>query len=363
MANNPYDRVVIHTRERPLSSDINQAQSEIDRTTRYWLDQFLLPRAALGDPRAGSPVSGFLGNGFRVEEDSPAGLSVVVPAGTGFKLDAADTVSAIGGIPGVDDLSRYKPLVLLGDATVAVPAPDPTNPRIDIIEVNINRRLADPSNRNVLNPTTGVFDSTSVQKTLAWNVGTSIGTVTTPASSTAALSYKTGIASATPAIPPTSAGYIKIAEILVAGGVTQIDQNNVNDLRNVLGVHNVRRVVARGTFSGGAVTLDALHTSPGVEVAFNDAGGTRQMYIKAGNVVGLVPVALVTADSATAMGATTSIVNTDTALQTSLNTAADTDPVMQVVDDYPSLATSGQKLIKVVLLPSADHTFNVHVEF
>jgi len=139
MANNPFDRVIINSRERPVSSDINQAQSQIDRTLRFYLDQFFGSRASFTDPKAGTPINGFIGNGFRAEQDNPAGLTVVVPLGLGFKTDAADTPSAIGGIPGVDDLSRYKPLLLLSDATIATPAPDPTNPRIDIIEVNINR--------------------------------------------------------------------------------------------------------------------------------------------------------------------------------------------------------------------------------
>jgi len=208
-----------------------------------------------------------------------------------------------------------------------------------------------------------VFDPTSVQKTLAWNVGASIGTGVTPANSTAALGYKQGIASATPAIPPTSPGYTKVAEILVAAGVSQINQNDINDLRNLVTAHNTRRVMARGTFSGGAVTLDALHAPPGVEVAFNDSAGARRMYIKAGNVVGLVPVATVSLDTATAAGATTSIENTDAALQTALSTAADTNPTLDLVADYPGLASSGQKLIRVELVPVTDDTFNVHVEW
>lgn len=367
MANNVFDRTVINARERPVSTDINQAQSQIERTIRYYMDQFLLPRVSNTDPQAGSPISGFLNDAFRITEANPAALSVVVKDGLGFKFDASDTPSAIGGVGGVDDLSRYKPLLLLADATIAVPAADPTNPRIDIIEANINRRLTDPSDRDILNATTGVFDSTNVNKILAWNVGTSIGTVTTPANNTAALGYKVGIPGATPAIPPTSPGYVKVAEILVSNGVTQINQNDINDLRPMLAMSNIRRVIAQGAYVGGGVALNALKAPPGVEVAFNvNAGDTqRRMYVKAGFLTGAVPMPQVTiATSASTVRATTSIVNTDTTLQTNLANPALTDPILQVVADYPGVSSSGQKLIEVDILPgNLNDTFNVTVEW
>lgn len=365
MADNPFDRTVINVRERPISSDINQAQSQMDRTMRFVLQEMLRPRSSLSVGLPGPPVSGFVGNGFNVRADSPAGLSVVVGAGMGFYDDAADAPSAIGGVAGVDDLNRYKPLLLLSDATIAVPAADPTNPRIDIVEAAINRRLDNPTSRDVLNAVTGVFEPQTVNKTLAWNVGTSIDNTTIqPASSTAALSYKQGIPSATPSIPSTSAGYVKVAEILVAASVTQVNQNNIKDVRLLLGHGGVRRLSAKGTFNAGAVSLDALQAPPGVLAALNDSGGTQRLYIKAGDVSGLSPIALVSrATTAGPTGFTASIVNVDTALQTALATAADTDPVLPVADDFPGLATSGQKLILVDLLQIVDDTYNILVEW
>lgn len=354
MANNPFDRTVINVRERPLSSDINQAQSTQDLTLRSMLDQLFLPRASLADPRAGTPVNGFIGDAFRVVERSPADLSINVTAGVGFKHDASDTPTAIGGVPNVDDLGRYKPIILLAGANIAIPAPDPTNPRIDIVEVNINRRLADPASRDVLNPTTGVFDPTSVQKTLAWNIGTSIGTVATPANSTAALSLKTGVASATPSVPPTSPGYVKIAEILVGGGVTQIDQNVIQDLRNLLALAGMQRVAARATRAAGAVALNSLKAPPGVQVAHNDTGGTNRLYILGGNVGGATPIAVAARDTAATTTAIPSIVVVDAALQTALATAGDTDPPLE--------AAVGQSVI-LIEMTVADDTYNVQVEW
>jgi len=364
MANNPFDRTVINTRERPISSDINQAQSQIERTIRHVVDNLLLPRSAAGDDRAGSPITGFIGDAFNVREDSPAGLSIVVAAGLGFFFDAASTPSAIGGVSGVDDLSRYKPLILLADQVINVPSPDPTNPRIDIVEATINRRLTNPSSRDVLNAVTGIFEPQTVNKTLAWDVGTSVDNTTIqPANSTAALSYKQGVPSATPAIPSTSPGYAKVAEILVSNGVSQIDQNNIKDMRLLLAPYGIRRVTARGTFLAGAVTLNSLSAPPGVLVSFSDTGGARKMYVKAGDVTGTNPTVLTTRATAAAAGGTASIVAVNTALQTALDTAADTDPVMKVVDDFPGLASSGQKLIEVDLIPVTDDKFSVQVEW
>ena len=42
MANKTYDRTIINPRERPLSSDINQAQSELDQALRDTLLQGLV---------------------------------------------------------------------------------------------------------------------------------------------------------------------------------------------------------------------------------------------------------------------------------------------------------------------------------
>jgi len=93
MADNPFDRTVINVRERPISSDINQAQSQIDRTLRFYLQEMLRPRSSATNEQPGPPVSGFFGNGFAVREDSPAGLFVVVGAGLGFYDDASDTLA------------------------------------------------------------------------------------------------------------------------------------------------------------------------------------------------------------------------------------------------------------------------------
>ncbi len=362
MSNNPFDRTVINTRERPISSDLNQAQSQIDRTLRFFLEQLLAPRVSITDERKGTPVSGFIGNGFQVREQATPGMFVDVKLGLGFKYDASDVPPAVGGVPGVDDLNPYKPLLLMVDAFIfpftgiPVPTSDPTNDRIDIVEVNINRRLADAASRDVLNPVTGVFDPTAVQKSLAWNVGTSIdNTVVAPANSTAALSYKAGVPSGSPTPAPTSPGYLKVAQILVGNGVTQIDQNVITDLRFLLDTGQRRRVAVKATYAATpAGTLNALFAAPGVRVSANrTVGADRRLYILAGDVTGLTAAAVGTKETAAALSVATSVVVADTALQTELATAVRTDPIMNVA--------VGQTLIRVDL--DDDTVYHLNVEF
>ena len=58
MANKTFDREIINVRERPLSSDINTAESYLDYTLRSFLDQLFLGRVSRDSDAAGSPMSG-----------------------------------------------------------------------------------------------------------------------------------------------------------------------------------------------------------------------------------------------------------------------------------------------------------------
>lgn len=358
MANNPWDRTVINTRERPLSSDINQAQSQIDRTLRFFLDQLFIGRRAPNDDRVATlPSQGFIGGGFKVREESPIGLSVLLSSGQGFQANATDTPSSIGGVTSVDDLSRYKPLVVLSDVTIAVPAADPTFDRIDIVEVAFNRRLADPTSRDILNPSSGAFEPETVNKSLAWNMEGSVGIVTTPASSTTAIGYKAGNPSATPTTPPTTAGYIRIAEVVVAAAATQINDEDIKDLRDLLAPYDLRYVSAQADLA--APTLDKLCAPPGVMVAANNSGGTFRLYVIAGDVGAANPIIIGSgAGSFTANPEfTASVINVDEALKTDLQNAVETNPVLNVVGD--AVLTAGQSAIRVEVSGTGTYGFQI----
>ncbi len=363
MANNPFDRAVINPRERPVSTDINAAQSLLDRTLRHTLEQLFIPRVSIADERpAALPISGFFGNGGKVREKSPVAMEVLLSAGVGFQADAGDVPTAIGGIPSVDDLSRYKPLLLLSDVTITgIPNGDPVNPRIDIVELDFNRRLTDPTSRDVLNTTTGVFDPTTVNKTLAWDLSVAdVGIVATPTNNTTPIGYKTGQPSATPATPPTSPGYVKIAEIAVGATVTVLNQVDIKDLRQLLAQYNQRHVAVEAEINiggGPLVSLNKLVAPPGVLVAANIGAGTRNIYVAAGDVTGLSPVAVASKTAAGTFGVTTQVVNIDSTIQTSLQNAAETDPLLNLVDD--SIISLGQPVLEVTI--SNDGTYHVQI--
>jgi hypothetical protein len=289
MANNPFNRVVLNPRERPLSSDINQAESEADRTLRTLLERVYVGRASDASDAAGAPLNGFIGDGFKIRPVSPLAMQVRVPAGMGFIYAPTDTLSSIGSVQGVDDLAAWKPLVLNADATLSVPAaPGAPNSRIDIIEVRYNRALADLANRDVLNTGTGRFEPVNVFKTLSWDMDGSTGVVAAPADSTATISLKTGIVGVTPVAPATTAGYIKISEILVGSAVTTLAADVIKDLRYLL-FPSARWSVACqlvAPASGPLVcTLSNVQAPPGITVtgiAIGVAFATADIYIGAG---------------------------------------------------------------------------------
>lgn len=364
MANNPFDRTVINPRERPVSTDINAAQSQLDRTLRHVLETLFIPRASISDERPASlPISGFLGNGGKVREVSPVAMEVLLSTGVGFQADAGDVPTAIGGIPSVDDLSRYKPLSFLSDVTITgIPNGDPTNPRIDIVEVDFNRRLTDPTSRDVLNTTTGVFDPITVNKTLAWDLSVAdVGIVATPTNNTTPIGYKTGQPSATPSTPPTSPGYVKIAEIAVASSVTVLNQVDIKDIRQLLAQYNQRHVSVEAELDvgGASVALNKLVAPPGVLVAASIGASTRRIYVAAGDVTGRSPVATANqVTPSTAIGVATQIVNVDSTIQASLQNAAETDPVLNLVDD--SIISLGQPVVEVSII-GANGTFHIQI--
>jgi hypothetical protein len=254
--NNQFDRTIINTRERPLSSDINTLQSQIDRSIREVLKSFFTGRVGSGvSDLSGNPPSGFFGDGFKVRASAVPGLSVVLSKGQGFQYLPSDVPAAISSISGLDDRSEYKPLSLLADATLSgISAGDATNPRIDIIEVRMNRVVGNPLSRDVLDAGTGTFVATSVNKTLAFTQDGSSGVVSSPSNSVMALSYKQGVPAAVPAEPAVTAGYVKIASVRVAAAATTITKANISDLRVPLCQDGLQRVAVRGTISSTAGT-------------------------------------------------------------------------------------------------------------
>lgn len=282
MSDAPFDQTNIGLRERPVSSDWNRNASQSARTLREVLQRALEAATIVRDvsgfvvspsPPVGAPVTGFVGSGLYVTPANPVAMSVVVNPGVGFIYDAVDIPTNIGAtdLEQVNDLGAYKPVPLLAPVTFAVPvAPGAPNSRIDIIEVRTNRHLTDSTTRRQLDPGTESYFDHVFSKTLSYLIDGNTGTVTSPAASTAALSYKVGVAANPGLMPATTAGYTKIAEIYVPNGTTSIAVTKIADQRVIAAPGGVIEVSVQFHLSWNTgsptVKIESVIAPPSVEV-------------------------------------------------------------------------------------------------
>lgn len=235
--------MVLNARERPLSSDINQALSQDALTLREVLRALYLqhPLASASNDTGFLPPSGFLADGFAV---SPGGgMTLTVRAGLGLVYDVTSVAASIDGVQKLDDQAPYWPAYLSANQAVAVPGGVPGGQeRIDLLELRLDRRRQDTASRDVFNESTGVFEPTLVQKTLSYLLDGRFGTVASPAASVAGLSLKTGVLQAagtysdsggTAGIPAGTAGYVPVAIIINDSSGTQA-ANRIRDERILL---------------------------------------------------------------------------------------------------------------------------------
>lgn len=291
MADKSYDQAIWNVRERPLSSDLNQEASEVSRSVRESLRRLFAGRLSNTDASDSYP-SGFLGNSFKVVPNATA-MDVDVSVGLGFQDIASGTLpSGVNAIesniaptdgPGainLDDLERYKPLVLTAAQTFTVPAaPAAGHSRIDIIEVRADRFTKDPASRDILDTGTGVFVPDLVDKTLSFVLDGHMGSVLYNQNSTAPVSYKSGntyVGTAWDAskIPATTSGWIKICEIFVGPTVSDINGDVINDTRPQLSPGDSKVVGCQitMTMAGGAAALTQSASAPGINIVATSPG-------------------------------------------------------------------------------------------
>lgn len=279
MADAPFNHTPIGFLERPVSKDHNQNTSQIYRTLRDVL-MFAWAQRVSNTSSAPSPMDGFLGGGFRVVPKNPAAMQVEVSPGFGFVFRPADLPSDIGSpdLLEVDDLSTYKPLVLLTAQTFNVTAPA-ANPRIDIIEAKVDRRLENSISRRQFDSGLEEFVPHSYFKTLAFEADGRTGSVNDPASSTAGLSYKVGVEAGSPVAPTVTTGYVKIAEVRLAAGATTITASNIGDFRKLLCPGGTMRasISFRLQYNAGApiLTIQKIMAPPSVEIAIDPDASNR----------------------------------------------------------------------------------------
>jgi hypothetical protein len=206
-----------------------------------------------------------MADSFKVRPTNPTGMTVKVTRGVGFIYAPSDEPTAIDGVVGLDDRSGYKPLLLEADQTLTVPPNSSGSTRYDIIEACYSRRTENSSSRMVLDPVTQQFTATGLNKTLAVANDGRTGQVTSPALSTADISYKIGgtNSASRPAVTP---GYVKLADVVVANGATHITPNCIGDERSLLTPDNSIRIRGVVGLASGAANALTYAAPPGVEV-------------------------------------------------------------------------------------------------
>lgn len=281
MANQPFDREVINLRERPLSSDIDFGSSYGDQALREVLRNLFMANVNTFSG-VQSPSEGFIGSGFRVNQTAVPSMAVRIAAGLGWIDNAADVPANIGGVVGVNDLCPLKPLSLTADEIIAVPPSDPVNDRIDIVQVRVDRRLQDPSTRDILNPGTGIFAPGVVNKTLSFNLNgrSSVNGAT-------GIVYKTGTPAAVPVAPAVDAGYKKIAEVIVTATSVVVAQNRIRDLRFLMYAGGSGRGNVVLSTTGGISTVIRHALPPGWMLSPTNTGpGTSaQLLVSVGGLI------------------------------------------------------------------------------
>jgi hypothetical protein len=204
----PLGRIVMNTRERGVSNDINRLQDLLG------LDLMEMYRG----------LAGFHMNpNGTVSQDRNAvirGLAAV-PGGAGLSVDVQEgyaTIIRSAGPPTADD-SAYRLLHNRAAQNLVLAAADPVNPRFDLIEATFSDDLVESQNRDIYNPVTGLFAPAAVDKVRK------AGCV---------LTVTTGAAGANPVIPAFSAAAtdrIPIAAVRVPALAAAIVANDILDLR------------------------------------------------------------------------------------------------------------------------------------
>lgn len=280
MANKPFDTTIIYPLERPLSSDLDSAQSQTYRTIRD-LQATLFAHAIAGsapdDRYQTSPRYGFIGDGLRVI--TPAlGRDVTITQGVGFF--AGTPAANINGVVGLNDLSTYTPVALSQAVTFTI-APDPAAgfARRDLVQVRINREVTDTTSRWRLNPSTQAFAPDNIGKTLTYDLGTTVTQVDPgDPKGVAPIEYVVGTPAAfanensflTIPAPSVSAGYVALGYINVTPTSPAIQGNHLVDVRPILfpnaaATNYISAILGgNGIDPGGIAFLVSSKVAPGV---------------------------------------------------------------------------------------------------
>lgn len=274
MANQVFDTNILRPLERPSASDLNQLQAQTYRTIRT------LDRLRFGYDLS-TAYSGFLNFSFFVQNLVGSGLTLNISRGVGY-LEFSDSTSNIDGIPGLNDLTSYKPIFMSSDKTFSVPADVSAGKcRRDLVEVRWLRDLTDLTDLEIYDPSTKDFSTTNLPKTMTTDLaGETVdffNAGSTPPS-TAYLIYKKGVEIAyvnddswlSAPLPSVDSGCLALAAINVKNGDTSIPNSRIADLRKLLGdagqfaISGTATIGVSGITRGAVLSDVSLNTPPGM---------------------------------------------------------------------------------------------------
>lgn len=248
-----FKRVLFSTRERPSSSDWNKLQERIYESLRMDASMTFKHSSTFGTYIARHSLAGaqgFHAGGFYLQVDSAVPpLGIKLGSGVGFGIFGPTGAESIDSDVGADwdGAGGFSaPLVLSADqALPAITIPAAGSSRIDIIEVRPQYTAADAATVGIFNAITEVFDATTRNKSLTWDLYGLTGTVNSPAVSTAAISVKRGVEAVgalTAATEPTAtSGYVKVGRVNLdnsGGALAAVTQDLLVDYRPLLFAQN-----------------------------------------------------------------------------------------------------------------------------
>jgi len=167
--------VVINTQERAVSTDINRLQAFAGNDQAELL-RYMLDVQANDDLDAGAVVTEFSGLGNPLRAEIINGL-LVRPQLASFSLLVDPGVLLAIAPDLAADASNYK-YVRDAGITALGTLLETTNPgpgdRIDVVECQVVEEIAETDNRDVFNPTTGLFSATPLTKALRARVANAV---------------------------------------------------------------------------------------------------------------------------------------------------------------------------------------------
>ena len=278
MADQSFDTTIVNPLERPSAADLNQLQAQIYRTSRTQ------DRLQFGWDYS-TAYSGFLNLSFFVQNLTGTGMVLNMSRGIGYFETVSSSSSDIGGVPGLDDLSSYKPVFLSADKAITVPSLLTAGKcRRDLIEVRWKRELTNNVSTDIYNPGTQLFSPVTLAKTMSCDLVGETVDVLEPGEAVdpnAYIVYRKGVEIAyvnddswlSAPIPATDSGFLAVAVVNVKTGDTAIPSSRVADARKLLSqgaqftISGTATIGTSGGVQGAALSDVSLNVPPGMACA------------------------------------------------------------------------------------------------